>query len=62
MARNGAEAETSALGIDTDTGTLAALLWHGGSIDAAIDGGALSLDGRREELAEFLKLFAAPTG
>jgi DNA-binding HxlR family transcriptional regulator len=62
VARDGAQAGAGAVGIDTDTGTLAALLWHGGSIDAAVDRGALRLHGSREELADFLKLFSAPTG
>jgi hypothetical protein len=62
VARDGAQAGAGAVGIETDTGTLAALLWHGGSIDAAVDRGALRLDGSREELADFLKLFSAPTG
>ena len=61
VARNGARASDTRLAIDTDTGTLAQLLWHGGSIEAAIDGGALRLDGSRPELARFLTMFAAPT-
>ncbi len=60
LARNGGPAPETRLSIDTDTGTLAQLLWHGGSIGAAIDAGALKLDGSRLELARFLKMFAAP--
>ncbi len=60
VARNGARASDTRLAIDTDTGTLAQLLWHGGSIEAAIDAGALRLDGSRRELACFLTMFAAP--
>jgi DNA-binding HxlR family transcriptional regulator len=47
------------LALNTDTATLAGLLWHGGSLTAAIDAGALELDGDQRELASFLTLFAA---
>jgi DNA-binding HxlR family transcriptional regulator len=61
VAPDGARRDGTKLAIDTDTGTLAQLLWHGGSIDAALDSGALRLNGSKRELARFLKMFAAPT-
>ena len=59
VARNGTPTPDTTLAIDTDTGTLADLLWHGGSLTAAIDAGALKLDGDQRQLAAFLRLFAA---
>lgn len=49
----------AALALETDPATLTALLWHGGSVDEALDSGDLVLDGSRRELDAFLKLFAA---
>jgi DNA-binding HxlR family transcriptional regulator len=51
--------ETS-VALETDPGTLTALLWHGGSVLAAIDTGALRLQGSTRELNRFLKLFVSP--
>ena len=59
VARNGTPAPDPTLAIETDTGTLAELLWHGASLTGAIDAGALKLAGDQRELAGFLKLFAA---
>jgi len=50
----------AALVIETDPGTLTALLWHGASPDDAIADGRLTLRGPRRELGRFLKLFATP--
>jgi DNA-binding HxlR family transcriptional regulator len=59
VARDGTAAPDTTLAIETDTGTLAELLWHGASLTAAIDAGALKFEGDQRELAGFLKLFAA---
>lgn len=46
--------------IETDTGTLAAVLWHGRSPAAARRAGALRATGDRRALARFWKLFPLP--
>ncbi len=48
------------LAIDTDAGTLAAVLWHGLPVDDAIAAGTLSIAGPRRALVRFVKLFAQP--
>lgn len=59
VTRDGSPAPGAALELETDPGTLTALLWHGGSADEALDSGALKLTGSRRELNRFLKLFAS---
>jgi DNA-binding HxlR family transcriptional regulator len=46
--------------IETDPGTLTGLLWHGQPIQAALDSGALRLEGDERDLAHFLELFPVP--
>lgn len=55
-----APARAPKMQIQTDPGTLTALLWHGQPIDDALDAGALVIDGPKRELARFLKLFPTP--
>jgi DNA-binding HxlR family transcriptional regulator len=43
--------------IETDSGTLAALLWHGAGLEEALDSGALAFTGDRRALRSFLGLF-----
>jgi DNA-binding HxlR family transcriptional regulator len=43
--------------IETDPGTLAALLWHGGKLQDALDAGTLAFTGDRRALRTFLRLF-----
>ncbi len=45
--------------IDTDPGTLAALLWHGYPLASAVDAGVLRIEGGRRVVGRFLKLFPA---
>ncbi len=45
--------------IDTDPGTLAAVLWHGHPLESAIDSGAVRIGGSRRAARRFLKLFPA---
>ncbi len=61
VAREDASPPEAALALETDPGTLTALLWHGGSVDDALGTGALRLRGSRDELDRFLALFAIPT-
>jgi len=49
------------LTIETDPGTLTALLWHGADVDDALAGRAVRLEGSKRELARFLRLFARPS-
>jgi DNA-binding HxlR family transcriptional regulator len=46
--------------IDSDPGTLAAVLWHGRRLAAARRAGDVRIDGDREALARFLALFPPP--
>jgi len=46
--------------IDTDTATLAAVVWHGHPLAAAGDDGTLRLTGDRDAVAAWLEAFAAP--
>jgi hypothetical protein len=50
--------EGAALALETSPATLTSLLWHGGSVDQALDSGALKLAGDRRQLDAFLELFA----
>jgi DNA-binding HxlR family transcriptional regulator len=54
------EARTPAARIETDPGTLTALLWQGRAIGDAVDAGELRIEGSKREAARFLKLFATP--
>ena len=45
--------------IDTDPGTLAALLWHGHPLDEALAAGTLRIEGCEREVVRFLRLFPA---
>ncbi|MGZ4175274.1 MAG: winged helix-turn-helix transcriptional regulator [Solirubrobacteraceae bacterium] len=51
---------TPAATIATDTGTLAAVLWHGHPLVEAIRDGALRVEGDPEAAADFAGLFAPP--
>ena len=51
---------TPAAVIETDTATLAAVLWHGHPIDRAVSDGALRIEGDPEAAADFVGLFAPP--
>lgn len=46
--------------IETDTGTLAAVLWHGHPLERAVAEGALRVQGDAEAAADFAGLFAPP--
>jgi len=56
QARQG-PAEDPAATISTDTGTLAWVLWHGGSLDEAIAGGSLTVGGDRRAAERLLASF-----
>jgi hypothetical protein len=56
------ETRAPAARLETDPGTLAALLWHGRSIGDALDAGELTIEGSRREVGRFLKLFPTPAG
>jgi DNA-binding HxlR family transcriptional regulator len=43
--------------IDTDAGTLSAVLWHGRALADAQRAGAITIDGSRPAVTRFLKLF-----
>jgi len=58
ITRGGAEAPDAA--IETDTGTLAAVLWHGRGLTGALRSGDLRIDGDRQVARRFLDLFPAP--
>jgi DNA-binding HxlR family transcriptional regulator len=51
---------SAAATIDTDVGTLSAVLWHGHSLSDAIDDGTLRTSGSAAALKRFPRLFAAP--
>jgi len=57
--RRGA-AEDADAAIETDPGTLAAVLTGGLPLDAALDSGAMSVGGSRRAAARFLRLFPMP--
>jgi DNA-binding HxlR family transcriptional regulator len=59
IAHGGAAAPDAA--IETDPGTLAAVLWHGRKLDAARRAGDLAIEGDRTAVARFLGLFPLPT-
>src|ERR1039458_4814114 len=44
--------------IETDSGTLASLLWHGQRLEEALEGGTVTLRGRRAAVRRFLRSFA----
>jgi DNA-binding HxlR family transcriptional regulator len=46
--------------IDTDPGALAQVLWHGRSLDTALQAGEVRLEGSRPAVNRFLTLFPAP--
>jgi DNA-binding HxlR family transcriptional regulator len=46
--------------IDTDPGTLAAVLWHGSGLSGAVASGALRVAGSGRAVETFLNLFPAP--
>jgi DNA-binding HxlR family transcriptional regulator len=56
------EAESPAATLQTDPGTLAALLWHGHSQNGALAAGSLRIEGSKREARRFLRMFppAAP--
>jgi DNA-binding HxlR family transcriptional regulator len=51
---------TPAAILETDTATLAAVVWHGHPIERAIRDGALRVQGDPEAAADFVGLFAPP--
>jgi DNA-binding HxlR family transcriptional regulator len=53
-------APVPAASIETDTATLAAVLWHGHPIEHAVADGALRIEGDPEAAADFVGLFAPP--
>ncbi len=52
-------ADAPAATLDTDPGTLAALLWHGHREDEAVAAGSLRIEGSRRAASRFLRLFPA---
>jgi DNA-binding HxlR family transcriptional regulator len=48
--------------IDTDTGTLSALLWHGRRLPAALRARDIAIEGSRPAVERFLRLFPLPAG
>jgi DNA-binding HxlR family transcriptional regulator len=54
------EPQAPVIEVDTDPGTLTALLWEGASPAKAIEAGKLRLRGPRRELSRFLRFFALP--
>jgi DNA-binding HxlR family transcriptional regulator len=51
---------TAVAGIDTDTATLAAVLWHGHPIERAVGEGALKITGDAEAAHDFVGFFTPP--
>jgi DNA-binding HxlR family transcriptional regulator len=47
--------------VETEPQTLAALLWHGRKLSAAVRAGEVKLDGSRSAMERFLGLFPLPT-
>lgn len=58
VARGPAEAPDAA--IESDTSTLAGLLWHGAELEPALASGAVRLEGDRALAERFLRLFPLP--
>jgi DNA-binding HxlR family transcriptional regulator len=58
VARGSADAPDAT--IETDTGTLSALLWHGRRPAEALRSGDLKIDGSRRAAERFLRLFPLP--
>jgi DNA-binding HxlR family transcriptional regulator len=54
------ELESPAAVIETDPATLAALLWHGQPVDAALAAGSLRIEGDKRAARRFLRMFPAP--
>jgi DNA-binding HxlR family transcriptional regulator len=48
--------------IDTDTGTLSALLWHGRRLAEALRARDIAIEGSRPAIERFLRLFPLPAG
>jgi DNA-binding HxlR family transcriptional regulator len=46
--------------IETDPGTLSAVLWHGRRLKEALDSGEMKIEGRRSLVTRFLRLFPLP--
>jgi DNA-binding HxlR family transcriptional regulator len=46
--------------IETDTGTLSALLWHGRRLPEALSSGDIAIEGSRPAVERFLRLFPLP--
>jgi alkyl sulfatase BDS1-like metallo-beta-lactamase superfamily hydrolase len=59
VARGGAADPDAA--IETDPGTLAAVLWHGRKLDEARRAGDLAIEGDRAAVTRLLGLFPLPT-
>jgi DNA-binding HxlR family transcriptional regulator len=57
--RRGDAAEPDAI-IDTDPGTLASLLWHGGRLTEGVRAGRIKVEGSRPSVQQFLELFPLP--
>ena len=51
---------TPVASLETDTTTLAAVVWHGHPIDRAVADGALRVQGDPEAASDFVGLFAPP--
>jgi DNA-binding HxlR family transcriptional regulator len=58
VARGSAKAPDAT--IETDTGTLSALLWHGGRLAPALRSGSIEIEGSRPDVERFLRLFPLP--
>jgi DNA-binding HxlR family transcriptional regulator len=55
------EAEERDAAIETEPGTLAAVLWHGRRLDDALQSGELKVEGSRRAVSRFLRLFPLPS-
>jgi DNA-binding HxlR family transcriptional regulator len=55
-----ASAEKPDATIETDTGTLSALLWHGRRLPEALRSGDVEIEGSRPAVERFLRLFPLP--
>jgi DNA-binding HxlR family transcriptional regulator len=60
VTRGHAPGVTPAASIETDTATLAAVVWHGYPLQSAVSEGALAVEGDPEAAADFVGLFAPP--
>ncbi len=58
VARGGAEGADAT--IETDPGTLATVLWHGRRLDDALRSGHVKVEGRRQAVNRFVRLFPLP--